>query len=93
MIGAKEGKEAQVGKLLEKEDLRREKTWKRCESLRSGGEVTWREVGWSLQGWWEAKWAGGGFYILKGFKIWREWQKSINLKFFKRKSWTSGEME
>ena len=67
MIGAKEGEEAQVGKLLEKEDLRRKKIWKRCESLRSGGEVTWREVGWSLQGWWEAKWAGGGFYILKGF--------------------------
>ena len=67
LIGAKEGEEAQVGKLLEKGDLRMKQIWKRCESLRSGGEVTWREVGWSLQGWWEAKWAGGGFYILKGF--------------------------
>ena len=58
LIGAKEGEEAQVGKLLEKGDLRMKQIWKRCESLRSGGEVTWREVGWSLQGWWEAKWAG-----------------------------------
>ena len=66
LIGAKEGEEAQVGKLLEKGDLRMKQIWKRCESLRSGGEVTWREVGWSLQVWRGGKMGGMWVLYFKG---------------------------